>query len=544
MRGFTGVLFFLLIFHFESLSGQCPDRDSLWKNIKALRYSASGNYDERLKKLLQDEKQVKACPYNIDSVYTFLLLSIGVLYYKTGEFHQAVQFTKEALQIIHANADNPGINKTYLPEYYFYLSIYYDSLKLPSKKNEAIDSCISNELKDNSDYHYTSVVLGSNVRDLYEKGDFKLCIDRSSLGESLIHKYSKYNDSTSRIIYFIYYKSSALRALKRFQEEEQFLHSKKPEFLKSKNRDFTGIIYRLYGNMYESRGEYKNAIDYFQKAVYYDRMTRAKQITPGVLDEIGGIYADRLNQNILALKYYYEALSYANTQALANGTTSDSFYILGNIANVYVRMKIFDSAQYFYQNAFNIIKPGINETDLVSDIENFVLANSVQTVIKLVLDKANAYLQQYKTDKNLQTLRHALAIYKTSDHLMSKIKEDQSEIQSRLFWQEDTHSLYEHAIEAAFMENDFKEAFYFFEKSRAVQLAEQLRQQTKISDSDFLNQAHLRKQIIDLERERDQPDVSSKTYIDIQKQLIFNKQELERLELDVKNAIPLYYRTL
>jgi CHAT domain-containing protein/tetratricopeptide (TPR) repeat protein len=486
---------------------------------------------------------MRECPPNMDSVYTFLLLSIGVTYYRLADFVNAIQFTRQALKIIQANADHPAINRTFLNRYYYYLSIYYDSLKMPSQKNEAIDSCISNELRTNTDYHYALIVLEDHVRNLYEKGDFNLCADRSTLGELLIHKYYEYSDSLNHVVFFIYYKANALRALKKYDEEEQFLQSKKTALIKLKDKDYIGVLYSLFGNLYAARREYKNAIRYFHEAVYYDKFSERKEICAEVLNEIGLIYSEKLNQNSLALQYYNKALSCAQFKTLANGTVSDSFYILGNVANVYVRMNLFDSAFYFFQKAFDKIKKGINETGLDFDIENYVNANTVHAVIKLVMDKAYAYVQQYYYNKNPDALSRALAIYKTADRLLTKIKDGQEEIQSRLFWQEDTHSLYEHAVEVAFLQNNSGGAFYFFEKSRAVLLSEQLNQQSKLSDADLLKQAHIKRQVLLLERELDTADISSNRYIDIQKQLIFSKQDLERLELLMKRDNPLYYQS-
>src|SRR6185436_14610368 len=146
------------------------------------------------------------------------------------------------------------------------------------------------------------------------------------------------------IFYFIYYKASALRSLKRFHEEEQFLESKKTVFLKLKNKDYTSDMYSLFGNLYEAKGDYEKALKYFQKAFYYDKYSPWKAKGASVLSKIGMIYHDRFNDNALSLRYNFRALDYAKNRVTAGAASSDSFYILGNIANVYTRMNLFDSA--------------------------------------------------------------------------------------------------------------------------------------------------------------------------------------------------------
>jgi len=486
---------------------------------------------------------MKNCPQHIDSVYTFLLLSIGITYYRLADYIHAIQYTRQAVDIIHANAYNPSINKTYLTKYYYYLSIYYDSLKLVSKKSEAIDSCISNEMKTNTDYHYASLVLQDNVRDLYNKGDYDLCIARSTLGETLIHKFYKYGDSMNHIFFFIYYKASALRSLRHYYEEEQFLQTKKKEFLKVKNKDYQGAINSLFGYLYESKENYKKSIDYFQKAFYYDMSSTKKEISAEVLNEIGMIYSEKLHQKTLSLQYYYKALAHSTSKELGNANASDSFYILGNIANVYSGTGLFDSAYYFFQKAFDKIKLGVNENDLVLHIEDYVNENTAEDVIKLVLDKADAHLEQYCHQNNAKVLREALSIYRTTDRLLNGIKRGQTELESKLFWRSYSRRLYEHAIEASLLENNPAVAFYFFEKSRAVLLNDQLNEESQITDDDILKQAQLKKKILMLKRERDITNIASNHYIEIQNDLIESEMELDKSGQVIKKNNPLYYQS-
>ena len=525
----------------ESLSGQCPERDSLLKRISGIRKSFVLNNTEKLTQLIRLDLEIKNCPPGIDSVYTFLQQSIGIAYYRLADYTHAIQFTKHALNIIQKNRDNPALNKTELIKDYYYLSIYYDSLKLVSQKNEAIDSCIANDLKANTDYHYTNYVLQENVIALYNKGDYNLCINRSALGEALIHKHYKYADKLDQLVFFITYKANALHALGRFNEEERFLLSKSEEFAKIKNTQYQGDFYSLFGYLSESKGDYMEAIAYFKKAYYYSSLTEKKSISAVVLNRIGIIYFEKLHQNTLALQYYHKALVHAQNKVLANANASDSFYILGNIANVYVQMKSFDSAFYFFKKALDKIKGGIDENDLVMHIEDYVNDNNAEYVIKLVLDKADAYLQEYKYKRNGKALKQALNIYKTADRLLNGIKTELAELESKLFWRGYAQQLYEHAIEASYLENNSPDAFYFFEKSRAVLLSDQLNEQDKISEGEILKQAGLKRNILMLKRERADPAISPNRSLEVQKSILAIEQELERLKLSINKGDRIYH---
>ena len=154
-------------------------------------------------------------------------------------------------------------------------------------------------------------MLEDNVQYLYNIGDYKLCAERATLGETLISRFYRYADSLSHIFYFIYYKASALRSLKRFYEEEQFLESKKTVFLKLKNKDYTSDIYSLFGYLFETKGDYEQSIKYFQKAFYYDRFSSRKENGASSLSKIGMIYRDKFNDDGRSLQYLHKALDYA-----------------------------------------------------------------------------------------------------------------------------------------------------------------------------------------------------------------------------------------
>jgi CHAT domain-containing protein len=409
-----------------------------------------------------------------------------------------------------------------------------------SQKNEAIDSCLSNNLKAITDFYKTIFVLQENVIALYNKGDYNLCIDRSALAEALIHKHYRYFDSLDQIVFFITYKADALHALRRFNEEERFLKSKSKEFAKIKYTQYQGDFFRLFGYLNESKANYEDAIAYFKKAYYYDSIAARKSISAEVLNRIGMIYFEKLHQNEPALQYYHKALAQARNKVLANAMASDSFYILGNIANVHARMNSFDSAYYFFQKAFDKIRPGIDENDLVMHIEDYVNDNNAKYVIKLISDKADAYLQEYVYKKNREALKKALIIYKTADRLLNGIKTELAELESKLFWRSYAKHLYEHAIEASYLENNPEDVFYFFEKSRAVLLSDQLTEQNKISETDILKQAVLKRKILTLKRERADPGITANQYLVVQKFILAKELELNRLKQVIKKNGALY----
>jgi CHAT domain-containing protein len=540
MRTYLFILFCFIATNCKSLLGQCPDRDSVWKKIFSIQNLRPVNVNNQLGELLSYNKKMQDCSLTHDSVYTYLLMRIGVMYYKLADYYDAIQYTKRSIDIIHSNSGNSLINRKHLIKLYYYLSIYYDSLKLFTQKDVAADSCISNDLKMGSDYRYTVDLLPDKVLHLFLKGDFKLCIEYATFGETLIKNYySKIEKSEnvveSFLIHFFAHKISSLYSLKKFTEAEQFLISKRPELLKMKNNSYIAWMYKLMADINESKEEYKKALYYLRRAYRADLLTKERWESASILSRIGTIYSQKYNNDRLSLRYYYEALKYSNTIL--------TFQILGEIANVYTKKKNFDSALYFFQKAFDGISPGINERDFVLHVEDYVNANIAESAVNLVLDKADTYLDQYLIEKNIKALHNAINVYKTADQLLDKIKIEQEEIQSRLSWRIYALRLYEHAIEACYLSNDLSDAFYFFERSRAVLLNDQLNQLGKIAIDDILKLAQLRKQIVELERGQNLENPTSKKYETFQTELFSEKQEMIRTEKLIKTNNPIFYQS-
>jgi hypothetical protein len=168
--------------------------------------------------------------------------------------------------------------------------------------------------------------------------------------------------------------------------------------------------------------------------------------------------------------------------------------------------------------------------DLVHDKLGKTLATKPQEYFNaLILDQGDAFLQQYKSSQRDDALSNAYSIYREADQLLGRIRSEQLEFESKLFWRSHLSRLYEHAIEVCFLNKDTAGAFYFFEKSRAVLLSDQLNERQLLTEKEITSQTELRKRILVLENELNVLDKSSARYYEAQKDLLKNEQELEHL---------------
>ncbi len=248
------------------------------------------------------------------------------------------------------------------------------------------------------------------------------------------------------------------------------------------------------------------------------------------------LYFRKLHQNDKALAACREALKYARNSEIID--------ILKNIANIYVSQGDFEKAFDYFHQAFGKIQPGIDETNLLRVWDDEKASHIIAYyIIDLLLDKADAYFIRFKQNHDDHDLQQALLIYKTADRFMDMMKNAQTEISSKLYWRLTSRRLYERAIESCYLLSNTEEAFYFFEKSRAVLLHDQLRQQ-KIGDKEIGEMAMLKRTILRTEKTMSELDPSSGQYTELQRNLFFSKQELDRVEQLARIQNPWYYQSL
>ncbi len=79
----------------------------------------------------------------------------------------------------------------------------------------------------------------------------------------------------------------------------------------------------------------------------------------------------------------------------------ESLDILADIANVYIQKGLYDSAFWYFQLAFDQIKPGTNETDILHfPPEKLIEIKKIHYLTNLMIGKGDAYLQKYLKTKD------------------------------------------------------------------------------------------------------------------------------------------------
>lgn len=535
-----------------SLSGQCPNRDLLWKRLMYLKDAAKLPPATERSELFGYLEHIENCPYKYDSTHAYILRRISRLFSDQGDYLKAAQYLHQAIGITSSNASKPSVKVRDLVVNYYFLSVYYDSLSSTVEKMKAIDSCIDYAIKLNIPSDISCVrSLYARVEYFFDMGDYQRCIDDASMCEKRAREFATSTTNKTYVLLGTFYAESSLgwkiKAMLRtgdYKALEDLLIEKTGEYKKAKLDNYLGFAYGQLADVYGQKGDFDKALLFLNRSLQYYQRVKDHFNCKQTLKDIGNYYFRHFGDANTALVNYRKALTYINTEKeKAPADVFESLDIYGQMANVYVANNRYDSAFHYFRLAFDQIKPGTSEVQiLASPSAELIKYKKLYYLSSLFIDKGDAFKQQCKNQPRKQTIRAAIYSYKYADQLLGRIKAEQSDLESKLFWRRDSRRLYEHAIDACFLSGDINNAFYFFEKSRAVLLQDQLNEQRWLGEKDIMKQTQLNKKILQLERELKGTDKSSKQYSQLQNQLFATKQEFENIKALIKSNNPLYYQ--
>jgi len=480
-----------------------------------------------------------------------LLVSIGELYHKKADYLKAIQYYRQAILFIYSNEDSRSIQPKNLVKYYNMLFDSNDSLNNTSEKIAALDSAIAVGIRLKAVTRLCLWSLYYKILYFFDIGDYYRCSETAIMCEKLGKEYATSaaeKEFPGGLIYAsvsLHWNVNALLALNRYDDAEKLLLEKIKEDKKTHNQNRLGTLYEQLAEVFAFEKEYKKSLFYFQEAFSKEQANGNTIVGWTILNNIG-YFIYQLNDYNLdsALYYYRKALTIKN-----NDPSQDKLYALeslntlNSIADVFVRKGLFDSAFKYYQLAFDQIKKGTNE-DLVLKISQDELNGfgKIRYLTNLFISKGTAYHQYYKVTGDVRALQKAIRIYKLTDGLLDRIKAGQVETESKLFWRGDIRRLYEQAIQASFSNSNIPDAFYFFEKSRAVILNDQLNEQRWVGEVDISKQTQVKLKIKLLEEEIATNMILPERRKELENELFSSKQELDALIESIKFKNPLYYQ--
>lgn len=454
---------------------QCADRQMINERISGLK-SSDIPFNEQKIALTGMLRNLDSCPVIVDTVKVFLLQRLGALSYLTSDFEEAVYFTNQSVRML-KDLKEDYTNVALLIRMYHFLGIFYDSLEMVNKKIAAIDSCIYYAEKAgavNNEILYDIMV---RLEHIYNIGDFQKCIIYSRYAENMAAKYGEGENKTLYDAVFFSYRINAMNDLKMFDSAYELVNERIEKYFKTGRENLCGPLYNLQAIILTGKEKYAEALMYLDRSFSSNRKNGYALGCKQSLNNTGYFYLRHMRDPVKAHKCFRQALQFhSDAPQEHNDDIAENSNVLGNIANVYVELKNYDSAFFYFNRAFEASGKGYNERSFLTvSLDEFVKNSKILYYIQLVSDKADAWQKHFTETKQIRSIDNAIAIYKVADSILTRIKENHEELQSKLEWRRMAKLVYEHAIEASVKINRTDDAFYFFERSRAVLMNDNLR---------------------------------------------------------------------
>ena len=446
-----------------------------------------------------------------------------------GDYLLAMQYVRQSTAALRDRVKDDSSEATELVRNHYLLGKYYHALGQVAEEMKAWDSCIAVSQRAGMVDRVYLFALWNRTKYLFDIGDFSRCIDYARVGEADARKVG---DPDHYYNNFLIFHINAELLLNDYAEGERLLVNQ-VEAARVAAPEYLWRLYAQTARVMIWKKEYAAAFHYYEQAFQAARALKDDLGCLEILVNQGYYEYEKGNGDLkAAAAMYRKALAYVHDRG--NQSVAESLEVLNlltNMANIFVQKGQYDSAYRYYQLAYDQLIPGINETGLSNtSLETIVNYDRVWFLTTLMIDKGDARLCEYRANGAENVLQDALRIYKAVDKVLGRLKSEQAEITSRLFWRTDSRRLYEHAITAAWLAHRPEEAFYFFEKSRSVLLSDEIRQQRFIRTEDLEKQAQWKMKILSLKQEAGDPHLSVQRHGEVTAEIFQYEQRLDSLE--------------
>jgi CHAT domain-containing protein len=539
---------------------QCIERDTLIKQLTFLEKTTTFSDAQKLAMLLNYVARLKDCKYRDDSTHCSLLSAIAQMYHRQSDHFNAIHYYKQAIELASGQTGGEAVPATNLVEYYSNLSEVYDSLNRVPERLACLDSAIAIGIRSPNMSRLCLYCMYSKMLYYFDVGDYRRCIEYASTCEKFGKKYA--NSPAEHIkeggmIYAavsVLWSVNALIVLNRFDEAEALMLKRLPEYRKLSNKDYLGLLYDQLAQVAVHNKNYDRALFYFRQAYAVERAAGNSILCRMILNNIGYFVYYLDDRNIdSSLIYYHKALQeridsasllkFYPAEVIHELEVVETLNVFSSASEAFTRKGWFDSAQKYVQWAFDQVEPGLNEQKIMKWSQSeLAKLGKIRYLVALFISKGTAYHEFYKHTGNIAALREALRVYRLTDELLDRVKAAQFDVESKLYWRSDSRRLYEQAIQASFALGNVDDAFYFFEKSRAIILNDQLKEQRWAGEKDIAKQNQLRSRINYLQKEVGRSEIDASQLDKLQKELFSSRQELDGLVQAIKIKNPLYYQ--
>lgn len=417
----------------------------------------------RLKSLLEEYSKTVE---EEDSITAKILHKLADYHRLKGDYSQAIALLKNSITI--NRSMQAWTDESYLANSYFNMGLYHSLLGLDEEALYYYDSCLYFTDK-HPKKSEEAINTYNKIAHFYgESGDFQRSIDLSDYGLALAE-----GMKTLQVPLLLAQKSNALLGLGEVDLAEEIIEKALKYPGSQQDAGTASLLFSTQAQVYKNRGQLNEAIAAYQKAY---RLTILAKDTINIisnLNNLGLIYEDNLGNAEKGLFYYQQALELAKKQ----GNRNQIALVLNNLGTLYFYISAYLQAAEFYQQGLEVLigekLEGVPFVNPTAEKLNEVL--HLQRLYVLLRNKGESLKESYKTgNQNKELLQAALETFHTADKVVDRMRWNQQAQNSKLYWRTRTKSMYEDALEVAYLLQDMESAFFFMEKSRAVLLNDRL----------------------------------------------------------------------
>lgn len=528
---FRKAILSLIILSLSYLSkADCPSRNETINALQKISKLAPAQQKKSYFTLLN---KAEKC-FGKDSVYTAILKHIAEYYSNEKDYNNAILYTKKAMGI--NSSGKVDVNRFNLEDNYYNLARYENQLGHYQVSLNEFDKCIAIGKTNLQQTAYLCRAYAQKANIFSKMGDFEKAISSVDLGIS----FAKQTNNQEGLAISLIEKVKTLTMMSQTEKASDNLKEVIQLLEKKDPRGYLPYAYYWAGQLYTAQKHYKEAIASYRKSQQLYKLSNNTYSHSLNFLDIGFTYYQYLQDYDQALQNYLMALQ-----------TMDNAYmkviIYDDIAAVYWKKKDYPKAFEYYQKAFEVAPIGFKSQQLadIPSIKSLQAADFKSYLLTTLQDKADTWLEYHKATQRKDYLRNALKTYIVADQLVDLMRFEHSGTESKLYWRNKTHHLYEQAIETCYLLKNYEKAFYFFEKSKAVLLNDRLNElsaKQQLSPEDLQKEKSLQQKITEYNTKLVGQNSKNAKNSTLQNQLLEAQEEQAAFikSLELKN--PTYYQ--
>jgi CHAT domain-containing protein/tetratricopeptide (TPR) repeat protein len=477
---------------------QCDPDQVLWQYI--MKIDTISNDSLLYKNIIALKKKKELCKQTTDSVYAKSLHILSRVYMHFGEINYAVEYCLKSININSSRKKNVSERQSGLT--YFNLAEIesYNLQNYPLAINY-YDKCIQVFEKHNFRKELVALSYSKKASIYFSLGDYQKSIENADKAiflaghENTLVKIASVTEKIQSLIELNNYKDANILL-------DKYLIVSQKEF---KNTQQLANLYFLKGWLFGKQNNFSQAQKYYYLSLKIHQINGYVNGSCQMLLSIG----DLLIEN----KSFEKALEALNKSLLySKEVPSLKLRAMDNIGMVFFNLKKYSLAITTFQGAFSEYFR-LNLNSKIVNLELLKKATYKEYLFLLFKHKAETWLAYYHHTNKKEYLQNSLETFAVADKMVDYMRREHVGYQSKLFWRDKTHSLYENAIEVCHLLKNYEKAFYFFEKSRAVLLNDKINNLSAnqmLSNADQLKERSFQQEISKLNSEIESETVEAK----------------------------------